>query len=112
VSATAIVWLVIAIAWIAVLTLIAVQALRAVREAKRLQHRVVGYTDLPVIAAVQGAAANVQRLERTAADAEPLLLRAQEAIAVIRRGPLPPEVVEAFFRIRDEVAAFRRVRVG
>lgn len=111
-SASAIVWLVIVVAWIVVLALVGAQALRALREAKRLQRRVGAYADLPVLAAVKRAAENAQRLERSAAEAEPLLERAQAAIAVIRRGPFPPEVVEAFFRVRDELAAFRRFRVG
>jgi hypothetical protein len=112
VSATAIVWLVIALAWLVVLALIAPQALQAVREAMRLRRRVSVYAKLPVIAAARQAVQDAQRLERAAGEAEPLLLRAQEAIAVIRRGPLPPEVVNAFVRVRDEVAAFRRFRVG
>jgi hypothetical protein len=112
VSATAIVWLVIVVAWIVVLVLVAGQALRAVREALRLRRRVGGYRDLPLLAAAERASEDVQRLERTAAEAEPLLLRAQDAIEVIRRGPLPPEVIDAFRLVRDELAAFRRLRAG
>lgn len=111
-SASAIVWLVILVAWIVVLVLVAGQALRAFREAKRLQRRVVGYGDLPIIAALERAAENAQRLERSATLAEPLIERAAVALAVIRRGPLPPEVVAAFVRVRNELAEFRRFRAG
>jgi hypothetical protein len=110
VSPSAIVWLIIALAWIVVLVLIAGQALRALREAKRLRSRLDTYAELPLVAVLKRAAQDAQRLERTAVLMEPLLARAHAAIAVIRRGPLPPELVAAFFRVRAELAAFRNLR--
>jgi hypothetical protein len=112
VPAAAIVWLVFAIAWVVVLALAAKPALLAFREAKRLRDRVGAYRQLPVVAALERCAEDARRLEGTASLIEPLLERAQAAIAVIRQGPLPPEVVSAYVRVRDEVAAFRRLRIG
>lgn len=111
-SAAAIVWLIIAIAVIVVLVLAAVQALRAVREAQRLKQRVEAYANLPLFGALSTFERDAARLNVTMKSAEPLIERAQVAIAVIRRGPLPPEVTGAYRRVRDELVAIRRLRGG
>jgi hypothetical protein len=109
-SASAIVWLVSAIAVIVVLALAARHALRAVREAQRLRRRAEEYRKLPLFASLSTFERDTARLEAIATRAEPLVARALVAIAVIRRGPLPPDVIAAYHRVRGQVAAFRRLR--
>jgi hypothetical protein len=111
-SARAVVWLVIAIAVIVVLVLAAIQALRAAREAQRLKRRVEEFQKLPLFAALSAFEQDAARLSAIASRAEPLVARALIAIAIIRRGPFPPEVVAAYRRVRAELAVLRRLRIG
>jgi hypothetical protein len=111
-SARAIVWLVIAIAVVVVLVLAAMQALRAAREAQRLKRRVEEYQKLPLFVALSTFEQDAARLRTVATLAEPLVARALIAIAIIRRGPFPPDVVAAYRRVRTELAALRRLRNG
>jgi hypothetical protein len=61
--------------------------LRAFGELRRILRRVGAYGELPVVGALTKAEADVVRIQ-TALDAvDPLLFRAQVAIATIRRGP-------------------------
>lgn len=109
-STHAIVWIITGILLVVVLALAGGQAMRGVREAKRAKARVDAYGSLPVVAALRTAEANAHRLEAALAQIDPLIARAQAALAVIRRGPFPPEVVGAYVRLRAEVAAFRGMR--
>ncbi|HYZ17446.1 MAG TPA: hypothetical protein VE591_13640 [Candidatus Acidoferrum sp.] len=111
-SPRAIVWLIIAIAVIVVLVLTAMQALRAAREAQRLKRRVKEFQKLPLLAALATFEQDASRLRTTTTRAEPLVARALVAIAVIRRGPVPPEVVAAYRRARTALSALGRLRAG
>ena len=106
-SAHAIVWIVIAVALVVVLAMTAAQALRAVREMNRMNARLDAYGDLPVVRKLARAEDDIRRIEAAAAQVAPLAARAEAAIAVVRRGPLPPEVLRAFRRLAAELAAFR-----
>jgi hypothetical protein len=112
VSVHAIVWIVTGVLLVIVLALAGVQVMRGVREGMRAKARVDAYGSLQVVAALREAETNAHRLEAALAQIDPLIARAQAALAVIRRGPFPLEVVGAYVRVRDEVAAFRRVRRG
>lgn len=109
-SAHAIVWTLTGVLLVTVLALAGGQVMRGVREAQRAKARVDAYGSLPVVDALRTAEANARRLEAALAQVDPLIARAHAAVAVIRRGPFPAEVVGAYVRVRDEVAAFRRVR--
>jgi len=108
-SAHAIVWWASLVALIVVLGLAGAQALRALRELKRAQARVAGFGELPVFAALARAETNAQRLQGAVEAIAPLVARAEAAVAVIRRGPVPPELVTAAKRIGTELAALRAV---
>jgi hypothetical protein len=107
VSANAIVWWVTLVAVVAVLALAGAQAARALRELKRLKARVAGYGDLPVVKQLENVEADVQRIEQAVSGVGPLVERAEAAIAVIRRGPVPPELIAAAQRLRFEIGALR-----
>ena len=107
-SANAIVWWVSLVAVLVVLGLAAAQLMRALRELKRLKARVAGYADLPVLAALTRAEADAQRLQGAVEGVAPLVARAQDAVAIIRRGPVPPELIAAAKRLSAEVSALRR----
>lgn len=111
-AASAIVWLIFGIAVVVVLALAAKQALSAVREAQRLKRRAEEFRALPLFAALTRFEHDAPRLQAVATRAAPLIARALVAIAVIRRGPLPPEVIAAYRRVRLEIAALRRLRSG
>ena len=107
--ATTIVWWAALAALVIVLVLAGVQLARAMRELKRLTSRVEAFQDLPVMVAVRRAERDIGRLESALAQVEPLLGRAAVAIAVIRRGPFPPELRRAYGRLRTAFAGFRAV---
>ena len=107
-SANAIVWWATLIALVIVLALAGGQAARALRELKRIQTRVAEFGDLPVMTAFAKVEADVQRIEGAADNIAPLVERAQAAVAVIRRGPIPPELIAAVQRVRAEIVALRR----
>jgi hypothetical protein len=107
VSANAIVWWVSLVALIVVLALAGMQAARAQRELARLKTRIAAYEDLPVMTALTNVEADIQRLEGAAGHVAPLVERAQAAMAVIRRGPVPPDVIAAATRLGAEIAALR-----
>jgi len=107
VSATAAVWWVTLAASIVILVLIVVQLARIAHELGRIERRINGYADLPVVAALVRAEASATRIEAAVARIEPLWARARAAVEVIKRGPLPREIVVAYARIRAEVVAFR-----
>lgn len=107
-SPNAIVWWVILVAVLVVLGLAAAQALRAMRELNRIKARVAAYEELPVFKALAGVEANGRRLEAAVGELAPLIARARIALAVIRRGPLPPELIAGIRSLRAEIAAFRR----
>lgn len=106
-SVHAVVWIVIAAALVVVLAMAIAQLLRAMRELKRFNTRLEGLGDLPIVRRLGGVENDVRRMEAAAAQIEPLAARAQAAIAVIRRGPLPPELFRAIARLSAELAAFR-----
>jgi hypothetical protein len=109
VSANAIVWWATLVALIIVLALAGAQVVRALREFKRVQTRVAGFADLPVMKALANVEADVRRIERAGDGIAPLVDRAHAALAVIRRGPIPPELIAAVQRVRAEIVALRRV---
>ncbi|HEX3462940.1 MAG TPA: hypothetical protein VHS78_02635 [Candidatus Elarobacter sp.] len=102
-----IVWTVFAVALAVVVVMVVVQAMRAVREMNRLNRRIEDLGDLPLVKKLARAEDDVRRLEAAAARVAPLLVRAEAAMAVIKRGPLPPEFVRAIVRVSAEIAAFR-----
>lgn len=106
-SAQAIVWWIIVVAWAVVLGMTVVQALRAVRELNRFNGRLEQMGDLPVVGKLARAEDDVRRIETAVARVAPLAERAALALAVIRRGPVPPEVIAGFRRLAAELAAFR-----
>ena len=106
-SANAIVWWATLVAVIAVLALAGVQAARALREVNRLKSRVAGYAELPVVKALEHVEADMRRLEGAVGGVAPLVERAEAAIAVIRRGPVPAELIAAARGLRAEIVALR-----
>jgi hypothetical protein len=107
VSANAIVWWATLVAMVVVLALSVTQVLRALRELKRVKARVAGYGDLPVMKALAKVEDDVQRLQGAGEDVAPLVERAQAAVDVIRRGPVPPETIAAAKNLRAEIIALR-----
>lgn len=93
-----------------VLVLCALQLAGAFGQVKRLKNRLASYEDLPVVRALAATERTEQRLTNALTQLEPLAERARIALAVIRRGPLPPEFSAAWGRFRAELAAFRAVR--
>ena len=106
-SAHAIVWSVFAVALVIVLAMLVAQALRAARELKRFNGRLEALGDLPIVRRLARAEDDVRRIEAAVGALGPLAARAELAIAVIKRGPFPPEVVRAVHRVAAELAAFR-----
>jgi hypothetical protein len=96
------------VALLVVLALAARAGVSALREVGRITERIDGYAELPVLAAMERAEADARRIAAALGELASLLARARAAAAVIRRGPIPPEVVAAFGRLRREFAAFRR----
>ena len=90
-------------AFVVVLVLAGLQAARAAREVSRIKRRVDTYAELPLIASLQQAGQDAERLAQTIAGIDPLLTRAQSAVAIIRQGPIPPDVTNAVVRIGIEV---------
>jgi hypothetical protein len=109
VSANAIVWWASLLAVVVVLALAGAQLARALRELTRLKARVAGYGELPIFSALERAEADAQRLTGAAEQIAPLMARAQVALAVIKRGPIPPELITAAKRVAAEIAALRNV---
>ncbi len=109
-SLTAAVWWTIGAAWLVVAVLIALQVIRLVRELVRALDRAAGYADLPVFAALERAEANAARIEAAVGQLDPLAARARSALATIKRGPFPPEVIAAYVWLRKELAAYRMAR--
>jgi hypothetical protein len=107
VSANAIVWWASLVALIVVLALAGAQAARALRDLKRIKERTAAYADLPVLKALAGAESNGQRLADIAESVAPLIERAQAALLMIRRGPVPPELISAARNVAAEFAALR-----
>ena len=111
-SPRAVVWLVVGVAFVVLLVLAALQAKRAAAELKRAKARVEAFKELPLLADLTRAEENARRLEGAAAQVGPLVARSQLALAVIRRGPVPPELLPALARVRTELIALGRVRPG
>jgi hypothetical protein len=109
-SVRAIVWLVVAVVFVALLVLAGLQAKRAASDLKRAKVRVDALSDLPVVVALAGAEANARRLQLAAAQVAPLVARSQIALAAIRRGPIPPGLVPALARVRAELVTLSRFR--
>ena len=107
-SVNAIIWWASLVAVVVVLALAAAQLARALRELNRLKARVAGYSELPVVKALERAEGDAQRLEVALEHVAPLIARAQAALAIIRRGPVPPELITAAKRLGAEVSALRR----
>ena len=106
-SANAIVWWATLVAVLVVLALTGMQVARAMRELNRIKSRVGGYGDLPVMKALENVETDVMRIETAGGNVAPLVERAEAAIAVIRRGPVPPELIAAAQRLRAEIVALR-----
>ena len=104
-AARAVVWGLTLVPLVVLLALAGLQIARALRELKRVSHRVDQYSELPLVAALRRAGNDAQRLQAAAAEIEPLVARAQRAVAVIRSGPIPPDVVAGIVRIGVEIQA-------
>ncbi len=109
-AATTVVWIVFAVLWAAVLIAAVVQLARAGAQAKRLRHRVKGYAKLPVVDAALNAQYDIARITAALDAVEPMMERAQIAIATIRRGPFPERVRVAYATARRNFADFNRFR--
>ena len=107
-SADRIVWWVTVVALLVILALAGIQLARALREVKRLTTRLDELADLPVLKALERTERRVAALEPRFAELPPLVGRATAALATIRKGPIPPEMIAAILRIRSEIADFRR----
>jgi hypothetical protein len=107
VSVTAAIWWGSLAAVVVVLVLIGLQLTRIVGQLGRIERRVIAYDDLPLVAALRRAETSGARIEAAVAQVEPLIARAASAVEIIKRGPLPPEVIVAYRRLRAEIAAFR-----
>jgi len=90
-------------AFVVVLVLAGLQVARATREVLRIKQRVDAYAELPLMASLERAGQDAARLEQTIAGIDPLLTRAKRAVAIIRQGPIPPDVTNAVVRIGIEV---------
>jgi hypothetical protein len=99
--------LVTAVALVVVFVLAAIQAAAAVREVRRVQRRVGEYANLPVLAPVRDAKKNATRLEVALGRIDPLMARADIALAQIRQGPVPPESIVAARRVWAAFLAFQ-----
>ncbi len=106
-SAHALLWWVVLAAAIVLSVMSASQVARAIGGLKKLGMRVDGYADLPVVAAVNRAERDAQRLADDLERVQPLLARAAAAVEVIKRGPVPPEMKAAFRRMLSGAAALR-----
>jgi hypothetical protein len=95
------------VALVVLLALAVAQLVRALRELKRLLGRVEAFAAHPVVAALEKGEADLRRLEAALAQLEPLLDRALAAVAIIRKGPIPPELVSAGRRAGSGIAAVR-----
>jgi hypothetical protein len=100
--------------WWAILALVvagaaacAMQLLRAFRELKRLGSRVAALADHPVFEALVRAEQDANRIASALEQVEPLVARAQIAIATIRRGPIPADVIQAFRGLKTAIAVVR-----
>jgi hypothetical protein len=109
VSANAIVWWASLLAVIVVLALAGAQLARALRELNRAKARVAGYGELPIFKSLERAETDAQRLTGAIEQIEPLIARAHAAVAVIKRGPIPPELIAAAKRVAAEITALRNV---
>jgi hypothetical protein len=107
VSANAIVWWASLAALVLVLALAAMQVVRALRELNRVKTRVADYAELPVLKSVARAEGDVERMLGALEQVAPLVERAQAAIDVIQRGPVPPGLVPAAKNLGAEIAALR-----
>ncbi|GAC1580990.1 MAG: hypothetical protein NVS3B7_15840 [Candidatus Elarobacter sp.] len=106
-SPSTLVWWLTLGGFVVVVVMAGMRLMRAAREAKRLQHRIDAFAALPVVAAVRKGERDVGRVEASAQAISPLIARAAVALATIKRGPVPPELVAAIRRVRAELAAFR-----
>src|SRR5260370_8636059 len=82
-----------------VLILAGLQAARAAREVSRIKRRVDGYAELPLVASLQRAGQDAERLQQTIATIDPLLTPAKTARETIRPGPIPPPITNPVMRI-------------
>lgn len=108
-SANAIVWWASLLAVVVVLALAGAQLARALRELNRVKARVAGYGELPIFKSLERAQSDAERLTGAIEQIEPLMARAQAALAVIKRGPIPPELITAAKRVGTEITALRNV---
>jgi hypothetical protein len=109
VSPNAAIWWTVLAAAVVVFVCIVVQVVRTLLALRHIADRVSAYAELPVVAAMNRAETNAARIDAAVAQIDPLLVRARTAVEVIKRGPLPREVVVAYGRVRAEIAAFRAV---
>jgi len=101
------VWWTALAAVLAALGLAGLQLVRAAREVLRIKRRVDGFAALPLLASLEQAGADAERIGAAVDAIEPLVARAQAAVVVIRRGPIPPDVVNAAVRIVVELQNLR-----
>lgn len=96
---------------VAVAIIAGVFLVRAAREVLRLKRRLTAYADLPIVAAVKQAEIDAARLETTLAQMEPLIVRAEAALAALRQGPIPPEVAGSVAYVSAELRELRELTV-
>lgn len=108
-SANAIVWWASLLVVVVVLALAGTRLARALRELNRVKARVAGYEELPIFKSLERAETDAQRLTGAIEQIEPLIARAQAALAIIKRGPIPPELITAAKRVVTEITALRNV---
>ncbi|HEX3551258.1 MAG TPA: hypothetical protein VHT53_12815 [Candidatus Elarobacter sp.] len=107
-SAHTIVWWTVAAGLAALLIATGVQLAAAARAAYRCAEHAAGIGDLPVAGAIERAQIDMARIQADAEAVRALVERAAAAVAIIRRGPVPPELLAAIRGVRAEIAAFRR----
>lgn len=89
-----VVWIGAIVAALVFLDLLFVELRRIVREAKRLSTRLAAYAELPIFSLVASGERDVERIAAAADAIEPLIERANAALATLRRylpkGSSPP----------------------
>ena len=107
-SAHALVWWATFVTLVLVLALAGAQASHALRQLNRVKTRLAAFEELPVMKALANVEADVQRIEGAVGNVAPLVDRVHAAVAVIRKGPIPPELIAAVQRVRAEIVALRK----
>lgn len=79
----------------------------AVRQVLRIARRFAAYEASPVVAAIERAQLEAARIDSAIEQVQPLIARAERALAVIRRGPIPADVVASLAMVGAELKELR-----